>query len=269
MAVTWFTWLAALGLCGFLLGVRLGRGNDRRAFVVLVASIGLIVLWSWLLKNPSVAVNAIPVWLLSHVEGAGAVPLFMLVTGIAWSKAQRPSQKRLTILAAFFGAVFFLQGSMWMLQSTPRSVLGSTRQGMVTMQTQDFSCVPAACATALHKLGIYTTEAEMAELTQTRPGTGSTLIRAMDGLNTRLAGTPFEAELVEPSIEELMSLRPPLITPLQFEARQLHMVTIIAIHRGIIRVADPEAGLMNLTQREFEKFYTGKVIRFGKSGKGR
>lgn len=267
MAATLFTWLATLAVGGFLLGMRLGRGSDRRAVVVLLMAISLIGLWSWLLRNPSVAVNAVPVWLLSHVEGAGAVPLFMVVTGVAWSRAQRPSQKRATILAAFFGVVFFVQGSMWMLQTTPRSVLGSKRQGVLTMQSQDFSCVPAACATALNKLGIYTTEAEMAELTQTRPGTGSTLIRAMDGLNTRLAGTPFEAELVEPSIEELMTLRPPLVTPLQFEARQLHMVTIIGIHRGIIRVADPEAGLMHLVPEEFERFYTGKVIRFGTSGK--
>lgn len=265
VSVLWFSWLAALALGGFLLGTRLGRGDARRACGAMVLSVSLIALWAWLSRNPAVAVNAIPVWLLSHIEGIGAVPLFMIVTGVAWSRAQLPHQKRLTILAAFFGGIFFLQGSMWMLQTSPRSVLGSARsQGAVVMQTQDFSCVPAACATALDLIGIATTEAEMADLTQTRAGTGSTFIRAFDGLSTKLAGSDFEVELVEPSFDELASLEMPLLTPLQFESQRLHMVTILSIRKGIARIADPEAGIMHLARPEFERHYTGRVIRFVK-----
>jgi hypothetical protein len=262
--IFWFIWLSVLALGGLMLGVRLGRGHDRRAVFVLVVAVVLIALWSWLQRNPAVAVNAIPVWLLTHIEGAGAVPLFMLVTGVAWSRARKPAQKRLTILAAFFGGLFFLQGSMWMLQSTPHSVLGGTRGSGFTLQTQDYSCVPAACATALDRLGVHTTEAEMAELTQTRPGTGSTLIRALDGLTIRLAGAGIGVELVEPTIQELATLEPPLLTPLQFEARRLHMVTILAVPPwgdGVF-MADPEVGLVSMTFAEFAKVYTGKVIRF-------
>ena len=263
MSGVWFTWLALLALGGFLLGNRLGRGDARRAFAAMIAAVSLIACWTWLMRNPSVAVNAMPVWFLSHVEGSGSVPLFMLVTGIAWSRAQLVHQKRLTILAAFFVGMFFLQGSMWMLQTTPQSVLGGTRtSSAVTMQSQDFSCVPAACATALNMLGIETTEAEMANLTQTRAGTGSTLIRALDGLTTRLAGSNWRAQLLEPSLDDLDSLPMPMLTPLQFESQRLHMVTLLGFHRGLVRIADPEAGVILLSPQEFAKVYKGKVIGF-------
>lgn len=263
MTVLWFTSMAALGVAGFMVGNRLGRGNDRRAWLTMLVALGLITLWAWLLRNPSIAVRAIPVWMLSHIEGVGAVPLFMIITGVAWSRAQHPHQKRVTVLAAFFGGLFFLQGSLWMLQTTPRNVLGGTHtEGAVTMQTQDFTCVPAACATALNRLGIPTTEAEMAELTQTRPGTGSTLIRALDGLSTRLAGTGYAAELVEPRYEDLATLKMPVLTPLQYEPQKLHMVAILSVRRGLVRIADPESGIMYLSPDEFKKFYTGRAIHF-------
>jgi len=262
----WFTWLALLAIGGFLLGNRLGRGDSRRACTAMIASVVLIAGWTWLMRNPAVALGAMPIWFLSHVEGTGSVPLFMLVTGIAWSRAQLAHQKRLTILAAFFGGLFFLQGSMWMLQSTPSSVLGSTRSTTgITLQSQDFSCVPAACTTALRMIGIDTTEAEMAGLTQTRAGTGSTLIRALDGLTTRLAGTGWRAQFLEPSMDDLASLTMPLITPLQFEMQRLHMVTVLGIDRGYVRIADPESGVMFLTDAEFAKVYTGRVISFMKN----
>ncbi len=265
MSGLWFTWLALLALGGFLLGNRLGRGDARRALVAMFAAVALIAAWTWLMRNPAVAVNAMPVWFLSHVEGSGSVPLFMLVTGIAWSRAQLAHQKRLTILAAFFGGLFFLQGSMWMLQTTPRSVLGGSRSpGMITLQSQDFSCVPASCATALHMLGIETTEAEMAHFTQTRAGTGSTLIRALDGLTTRLAGSGWRAQLLEPSIADLPSLPPPMLAPLQFESQRLHMVTLLGFHRGFVRIADPESGVILLSPQEFAKVYKGQVIGFVK-----
>ncbi len=263
MSAIWFTWLALLAVGGFLLGTRLGRGNDRRAAGAMLLAVGLIGLWTWLQRNPSVAVNAIPLWLLSQVEGAGAVPLFMLLTGVAWSRAKLPNQKRLTILAAFFGGIFFLQGSLWMLQTTPRSALGSTRNGgTIVMQTQDFSCVAAACATALNRLEVLTTEAEMAELTQTRPGTGSTLIRAMDGLTRRLEDTPWRPELVEPSLEELAALGGPVLTLVKYERGSTHMVTILAMRGDVVLVADPEEGIRNLTHEDFARIYTGQAIRF-------
>lgn len=263
MAVLWFGILALTAVGGFMLGRRLGCGPAHRAWLGMLVALGVMTLWTWLLRHPAVAVNALPVEMLSYVEGGGAVPLFMVIVGVAFGKAQTPGQRRLTVLAAFFGGVFFLQGSMWMLQSTPSRVMGDGQPiGGMVMQSQDFTCVPAACATALNQLGVPATEAEMAELTHTRPGTGATLIRAMQGLNHRLRHTRFRVELIEPGYDELTVAAPPLLTPLRFEPQRLHMVVILGVHEHWVHIADPQIGWMRMTRKEFEDAYTGRVLRF-------
>lgn len=277
MQVFWFILLSVLAVLGFIVGNRLSRSSRQRAILVGGGSLTLLAIWVWLLHHPAVAVHALPVSVLAHVEGVGAVPLYMAIVGVAWAHACLPRQKRITILAAFFGGVFFLQGSIWMLQSAPARVLGESSRQTLVMQSQDYTCVPAACATALHRMGVLTSEAEMAELTQTRPGTGSTLIRALDGLRRKLASEgalPVEVsrsakaarsirpQLLQPSLDEIVNLEPPLITPLQAEATQLHMVVILSFDRGTIRIADPQYGVLRLSREEFAQQYTGQVIHF-------
>ncbi len=283
MQVFWFILLSVLAVLGFIAGNRLSRGSRQRAALVGGGALSLLAIWVWLLHHPAVAVHVLPVSVLAHVEGVGAVPMFMAIVGVAWTNASLPRQRRITILAAFFGGIFFLQGSIWMLQSAPARVLGESSRQTLVMQSQDYTCVPAACATALHRLGVLTSEAEMADLTQTRPGTGSTLIRALDGLRRKLdretesvvAANTSEAsirsariastlrpELLQPALTELVLLQPPLITPLQTETTQLHMVVILSVDRGSIRIADPELGVIRLSTDEFAQQYTGQVIHF-------
>ena len=79
-------------------------------------------------------------------------------------------------------------------------------------------------------------------------------------LTTRLAGSGWSVHLLEPSLDMLPSLPLPLLTPLQFEPQRLHMVTILGFHRGFVRIADPEAGVILLSRDEFAKSYSGRVI---------
>lgn len=263
MTGLWFLLLLLLMAAGFALGVRVGRGRPRLAWMTLLTAIGMIGGWAWLLRHPDVAVHVIPVGVLSYVEGAGAVPMFMVVLGVAWAQARNAHQRRLTVFAGFFGGVFFMQGSMWMLQSTPTPVMGDGRgDGGIVMQSQDFTCVPAACATALKRLGVHTTEAEMAGLTHTRPGTGATLLRAMNGLNLKLTGSPWRVELVEADVSKLTVLPTPMLTPLALEPQKLHMVVIMRVSRDTVTIADPQVGFHHMSWRQFQRVYTGRVLVF-------
>ncbi|MEX2214448.1 MAG: cysteine peptidase family C39 domain-containing protein [Phycisphaeraceae bacterium] len=261
MALLWFTFLAALAAGGFLLGRRLGR-EDRRAVLTMLVAFTMMAVWSWLVHHPAVMVQILPLWMLSHIEGVGAVPIFMIVTGVAWARATLPGHKRLTILAAFFGGIFFLQGSLWMLQPNSAAALSGRNGDDFVMQSQEYSCVPAACATALRQLGFRATEAEMAQLTETRPGTGSTLIRAMTGLSERLAGTPYKVALVEANVHDLKSLPMPALTPLQLDSNQLHMVVIQSVTDSWVWIIDPMVGRVGYQRAEFEAVYLKRVICF-------
>lgn len=225
----------------------------------------LLVIWAWLTWNPAVAVHAIPAGLLTYLEGVAAVPVFMLICGVAWSCSTLPRQRRVTALAAAMGLIYFVQGGMWMLQTTPRSALGEqivVDPSGVVYQSTEFSCVPAACATALTQLGVPTTEADMAELTQARPGTGSTLIRAMNGLQQRLADSPIEVHLVEPDYEQLTSLPLPALTPLRMGTTQRHMVVLTHVNEQVVSLIDPQEGRVLYYRDDFEEVFEGQVLVF-------
>lgn len=260
----WFVVWAGLSLLAMAFGHHLGRRGATWTRITILAGVLLMVAWSWLIRHPSVAVRVIPVQVLSHIEGIASVPIFMLIVGVAWQHAKMARQRHVIIWATLLAITFFVKSGWWMVQSTPAVGFASqiNMSQPVVRQSQDYSCVPAACATALNLLGIPTTEADMAYLTQTRPGTGSTTIRAMDGLQQRLVGTDIDVQLLEPGYAELRSLPMPAITPLEYEAGYRHMVTIIRVSASGVWLADPMEGPVYLTRATFEQVYRRQVLAF-------
>ena len=166
------------------------------------------------------------------------------------------------IVGMFLGAAYFLQGGLWMMQPTPTNAFDQDDNWLCVEQTQDYSCVPAASATALRMLGLRTSEAEMAELTETREGSGATLLRALNGISSRLSHTGMEARLLEPDYEALMHFEPPMLTPVRDDTARLHMVTIIEVRPHLIVIADPQSGLEFMSRHQFLQIYRGQVIAF-------
>lgn len=261
----WFLGTAVLLPLMWWAGYRVGKVNDttRRA-VMIGAVMSLLFLWCWLIHHPSVAVEVLPLWLLARIEGVGAAPLFIFVVGVAWSLGHLKRQRAIVVVALFLGAGYFFQGGWWMVKQTPAGAFAQTNNdlAMDVLQSQDYSCVPAACATSLRLLGVMTTEAEMAELTETRPGNGATLIRAMHGLQRRLTDEGIQPQLIEPDYEQLLSIPTPALTPLQYEASQLHMVTILSVLPEGVYVADPAMGIEFIPRARFETLYRRQVIAF-------
>jgi len=256
----WFVVLALLSLAGLGFGVYLARRTRHRGRVGIVVALLLLGLWAWLLQNPSVAVELVPLDILSWIEGAASVPIFMFIIGIAWVRAGCARQRRLVAWAAVLGGVYFVNGNLWLLQTTPQiGFADMLSDGDVVMQSQDYSCVPAACATAVRLLGVHTTEAEMAALTQTRPGTGSTLLRAMEGLRMKL-GRGYRVTLLQPRLQELRDLPTPFLTPLQFEPTRRHMVTVTTVMPFGAWVADPTDGKVFYGWEDLRRHYAGQVL---------
>lgn len=258
----WFFGAAVVVFAAWMVGRGLGRGPVHHSRCAIVVAVIALVAWAWLMKHPATAVRVLPVGVLSRIEGFGAVPLFALVLGIAWSRSKTTRQRHAIGWAMLLGALIFVNGGAWLLQPTPSTVLGHTLEAEHVAQTQDYSCVPAACATALNMLGHGSTEAQMAELTQTRPGTGATIIRALDGLNKRLAGQRLKPHLIEPDWLDMQHLPMPALTPLQFESTRRHMVTLTRISRDEVWFIDPTNGYQSMTRDEFLMVYKGHLIVF-------
>ncbi|MEO0513940.1 MAG: cysteine peptidase family C39 domain-containing protein [Planctomycetota bacterium] len=262
VSVNWFIGIALFTVLAWLVGVRLGQRSAWTARLTIGLGVALMFGWGWLIRHPATAVSVIPVWLLSWIEGVGGVPLFMMILGAGWARTELPRQRMVIAWAMMFGTIYFVNGGMWMLQNTPTAVMGQSVDPRDIRQSQDYSCVPAACATALNLLGVSSTEMQMAELTQTRPGTGATMIRALNGLEQRLRGGKLRPVLVEPSLEDIASLPLPALTPLQYEATRRHMVVISRVNRQGFWIMDPMDGLLFFTFNEIRPHFRNQVILF-------
>ena len=258
--IYWFVSIASISSLAWAGGYYLGKHSVAVARTSLLCGLMLMLVWCWLHYHPAVAVNIIPLSILTKIEGVGSVPIFMLLLGLAWSRAKLPRQKRVISWAIMFGGVFFINGALWMLQSTPEQSFATTVEGGVVKQSQEYSCVPAACAQALDLLGIPTSEQQMANLTLTRPGTGSTILRALDGLTKRLENTHYTVELLEVTPEELRQLPYPIVTPLRYEPARLHMVTITGAGKSSVTVADPIEGNLSITWATLEEVFGGAGV---------
>jgi hypothetical protein len=258
----WFVGLACGSGAGLLLGCWLGRGSRRQAWLTLGGALLLLLVWVALMLHPAAAVKAIPVRWYSYMEGPGAVPFFMVLVGAAWALSRRPRQRWVVALGLVVGVVQFVSGGWWMLQATPAHAFGRSVRAVPVFQSQTYSCVPAACATALHQLGVPASEQEMADLTHTRPDRGATLVRAMDGLTQRLDGYAWKPLVLEPDIGDLHWLAAPVVTPLRVGHGLMHMVVLQRVDPQGVWVADPLEGLACMQRAEFAAQYSGEVIVF-------
>lgn len=265
-SVYWFAALASLGMLGLSGGMWLGRTHPRMARMTMGVSVFMLIAWAWLFHYPSVAVEIIPAVAQNYLEGTAGVPVCLLVLGIAYARSTRAPQRRACGLAMLFAMLYFVNGGMWMLQATPRVGFAGNGEGRIVYQSHEFSCVPAACATALNLIDIPTTETEMAQLTQTRPGTGATLIRARNGLAKRLENTAYEPVLLQPDSEALKHLPSPFLTPIRVDStrRYLHMVVVVNCSGHHVIVIDPTEGPHTMAWDKFAEKYTGQVVVFDK-----
>jgi predicted double-glycine peptidase len=265
-SLIWFAALVVLSILSGGAGVWVGRHVRRRLVTVAIIAVLLMLAgWSILQRNPALATSLLPLTLLAHLEGLGGVPWFMAILGLAWAVTEKASQRRTLVLAATLGGVFFLHNGVWMLKSTPEATFASETGLTPVMQSREYSCVPAACATALNSLGVVTSEAEMARLTLTREGSGSTSLRAMLGLSRRLSGSEFQARFVRASPAMLEAMPLPIVLPLRYEATRCHMVTVLGFGKLTVDIADPVLGRYSLNREVFANLYGGHAIVFSRS----
>lgn len=261
--VLWFVLVLVAVIAAWYAGQSTTHIRDRwRRGCVIGTAMLFLIGWAALIHHPAIAVQIIPLPVLARLEGVGAAPLFVFMLGVGWRHAQQIRQRAVMVLGMCLGLAYFVQGGMWMMRPTPTSAFGFQSDQLLVWQTQDYSCVPAASATALRMLGIRAEEMEMAQLTETKVGSGATLLRAMNGISKRLKYTGIQARLLEPDYEELMRLEPPVLTPLQYEAARLHMVTIVDVRPQLVMVADPQSGVEFISRHRFLELYRGKAIAF-------
>jgi len=265
----WFFGLATMAVLSLIAGSRLGRWSSFYSMMILFIALLCICVCSWLQRNPALAAKLIPVGTLQYLEGTASVPFFMLILGIAWTRSCRLRQRALLGVGVIVGMVLFLQSGLWMIQRTPDPTAFEAYPGMshILLQSQDYSCVSAASATALNLMGYHSTEAQMARYTNTRPMTGATTFRTVEGLQRRLSGTGVDVQLVDARVDQLATLPTPMLLTVNFTSnrRYNHMVVLVYTNQQGAQLADPQDGMYFMRWDELKSVIAGPAIYFHRS----
>ncbi len=261
------TWVAPCCFLAYLaIGAALWRGGrrlgaGRYAAGWAAGALGLLVLAAWLTHHPLWLLRLLPLGAAVYAESALAFPALMLLLGVAAGAAVERRGRLLARTALVVGLVWFTWAAGWMVQSSPMQWLARQPVAMAK-QSQWWSCVPASCARVLNQLGVDANEAEMADLTLTRRWRGATLLRAYWGLQQRLQGTGYAAQLVQPDWEQLQLLPASAagVALLRLQPGRTHMVAVTGVDRHLFRFEDPTDGVLSFTRGGFETHVRDPLI---------
>jgi parallel beta-helix repeat protein len=128
---------------------------------------------------------------------------------------------------------------------TDTSIIDS---GEVIMATTIYTCGPAALATILKKMGIYTTEAELAKLAKT-DSTGTSLL----GLKNAANAKGINAYGYKLTVDQL---QPNYIVVLKINGYN-HFEVIQNITNDTVTLFDPNLGIIKMNRTTFNELYIG------------
>jgi len=228
---------------GWWLGDQKSAAVRRIALFVTLALIALAAVPKF---KPTLLHTTLPLSVSIHLEGVLATFPWMALVGLVWAGRFTANLRRAAPLMLLLGLVYFLFGGVWMVlpDVRPYERESRTSQG-VTLQSRGDTCVPAACATALRRMGIATTESEMCRVVMARPGRGSTLARAAWGLQRHLQRRGIRVRLENLDADEVVwTARPsrPVLVVIRSSFAADHMVVVLGRVRDGVVIANPSPG---------------------------
>jgi len=287
VSFVWFWVLLDLAALSLMLGRMAGRLNQPLVRIAASLGFALVALAAAPKFHPTLLHQALSLHYSIWLEGVLAVFPWMFLVGVLWTSEFGQSHQRTAVLLVILGGAYYLFGGVWMVlpdvvpsEHEIRTGDGDSLEDGVTLQSRPDTCVPAACATALRRMGIPATELEMCSVVMARPGRGSTLARAAYGLSEyldrrgiRVSIQGFDALV----IAHLAQPSRPILVTIRSNLAMDHMVVVMGrVGSGVI-IANPSPGNhanvspMNIqtnpgyemyTLKDFEQLYRGAAIVF-------
>lgn len=130
----------------------------------------------------------------------------------------------------------------------------------ICLQSTEYTCTPAACATLLSLHGVPATEKGMARLCLTGSASGTMPLKAARGL--RLATDParFRVRVEQPFAAGLDATPRPFVASILLDFMLPHSVVVLDASSTEVRVADPGQGAMRLSREVFLAKWRGDAI---------
>lgn len=250
-SATWFAGQLVAGGVAALAGRRIARARPAVWKAAAVASTALMLLWPLIRVFPAHALALVTGRLLIFVEVTGIVLPAALLFTIAARHVRRPRDARAIYLLLVVCLLYFVRHGLWMIAPPPPDVPMSRYVDGVCRQSTDYTCVAASLVTLLQFHGVESMESEMARLSYTEVGGGTTDCRAVYALQRKLAGLPFEVRYEVMDYERLREIELPCVVPIKWGYFISHMVPVLSVNEERVRVGDPLTGAREISKEEF------------------
>jgi ABC-type bacteriocin/lantibiotic exporter with double-glycine peptidase domain len=172
-------------------------------------------------------------------------------------------RRLLVVAAAGFMALVTVQQVFWRLsRPVAYDFAGRIDEDGVCLQSSGYTCAAASMATLLRVHGIEAAEGEMAELSGTIPGRGASYFQAAGGLRKKLRrmGRSERPILRVPGRRGLEAIPCPFLAGVGHGFLFDHMVCVLGVGPGSVRIGDPLRGARTMDRREFEDRWQGIAV---------
>lgn len=256
----WFSaQVVAINLAA-LVGYRVANCGTRAWRWTALGATLLMLGWPLMRLFPAHVVHWFGVAPVIFIEVTGIVVPAVLLFTIAARNIRATGERRAVALLIPVCCLYFLRNGVWMVRP-PIDDLGQTRmvEG-VCLQSTDYTCVAASMVTMLERYGYHASETEMARLSFTEPGWGTTDSRALGALSQYLAGRPVEIAYEVMDYQRLMAVPKPCLVTVKWGYFVSHMVPVLSADRESVQMGDPSCGIQVRTPEEFQEIWQRRGI---------
>lgn len=243
-----------------LLGWRLGRAHRRVWQPAAIIAAVLTLLWPLMRLRPLWYIHFPGPAVVIFIEVTGVILPAALLFALASARAQRPRERRALRLLIVVCVLYLVRNGLWMVRPEVPDLRTATYADRVCRQSTDYTCVAASLVTLLDRYGIPATETEMARLSYTEPGNGTTDTRAVYALQRKLAGTRWTPCYERCTYARFMELPQPSIVALRWGYFTSHMVPVLAATPDGVDIGDPLTGPRHLSPAEFQAEWLHRVV---------
>lgn len=130
-------------------------------------------------------------------------------------------------------------------------------------QSTSFTCGPAAAATALHRLGITTSESQLAILSRSCPFIGTTDFDLLQSIKV-VGAEEIHCRYYPANAELKLGENQVFLAILTQNSFTNHCVAVLSVSDDVVIFADPAEGMTQLPKEQFKSIWSGKGILVSK-----
>ncbi len=241
--------IVAVLLAAYVLGIVLGR----RKVAPLSAAVCLLFLLVRIIfrYRPDIEYGLFSFPAYVHVRTWWPFWFGIVIFGVGASRASTQVRRMISATVAGIVLAFPFHGLFAGVTRDAWDLTGRPDYGGLCMQTQSWTCGPAAAATILAELGIESDEREMAMLCDALPLTGTDAVSMCFGLRRKLEGTGYRVQLRHSNWDDLLSEPLPALAQMNVDFLLDHWVVLLEIRGNGVLAGDPTRGRIVLSKDDF------------------